>query len=253
MDINGQKGFAIDGPGTPGPSTGIISSTNGSLGGGGTSMLGKAKIDPYFLITQVRMATLSQYCDLTSIPSQNLLDPLRVDVESQVPTINPYSYTGTTGMWDEGEVHHAFIYAESIEMHEPARRKSVPFPSFGDGGEVDRSMRTLKVTKAGVLVRKGMIEAGRAQLVYLKLIFSHTEDLGEGGKKVSSRKWKEWSVILTGSQLLFFKDVAWVSGFLGDAETSESAARPTTFKPDEVISLKDSLAVYDATYSKVSS
>lgn len=51
----------------------------------------------------------------------------------------------------------------------------------------DRDLTTvssLKITKIGLLSRK--------------------EDLAEGGKKAASRKWRGWSVILTGSQLLFF-------------------------------------------------
>lgn len=49
----------------------------------------------------------------------------------------------------------------------------------------DRSpISTLKITKVGLLSRK--------------------EDLAEGGKKAASRKWRGWSVVLTGSQLLFF-------------------------------------------------
>lgn len=43
---------------------------------------------------------------------------------------------------------------------------------------------TLKITKVGLLSRK--------------------DDLTEGGKKAASRKWRGWSVVLTGSQLLFF-------------------------------------------------
>lgn len=43
---------------------------------------------------------------------------------------------------------------------------------------------SLKITKVGLLSRK--------------------EDLVEGGKKAPSRKWRGWSVVLTGSQLLFF-------------------------------------------------
>lgn len=44
-------------------------------------------------------------------------------------------------------------------------------------------MASLKIVKIGVLSRK--------------------EDFVQG-KKSASRKWKSWSVILTGSQLLFF-------------------------------------------------
>lgn len=66
------------------------------------------------------------------------------------------------------------------------------FPTVSNGTFIadapkkkDRSpISTLKITKVGLLSRK--------------------EDLAEGGKKAASRKWRGWSVVLTGSQLLFF-------------------------------------------------
>jgi hypothetical protein len=42
----------------------------------------------------------------------------------------------------------------------------------------------VRMTKVGLLTRK--------------------DDLLEGGKRGNWRKWKQWTVILTGSQLLFF-------------------------------------------------
>jgi hypothetical protein len=35
-------------------------------------------------------------------------------------------------------------------------------------------------------------------------LLTRKDDLLEGGKKGNWRKWKQWTVILTGSQLLFF-------------------------------------------------
>lgn len=126
------------------------------------------------------------------------------------------------------------------------------------------SVSSLKITKIGLLSRK--------------------EDLAEGGKKAASRKWKGWSVVLTGSQLLFFvshelqvasgpeadesfehceqKDPNWAGALqrvLDAAENSAAASGSRTdehqvlvcslstpFKPDAVLSLADSAAIYDA-------
>ncbi|KDQ06212.1 hypothetical protein BOTBODRAFT_60713 [Botryobasidium botryosum FD-172 SS1] len=178
--------------------------------GGGSTLLGKPKIDPYFLI------------------AQKLLDPLRAEVESHIPTRNPFRFTGPAGMWNEQELQRAFATAESIEIHEPTRRKSAPLPSFPESDEeADHRGKTVKVTKIGVLSRK--------------------EDLAEGGRKASSRKWKDWSVILTGSQLLFLKDTAWAGMLLGDETASVNFSQ---FKPDEWVSIKDAIALYDLTYDK---
>ena len=74
-----------------------------------------------------------------------------------------------------------------------------------------------------------------------------SEDILEGGKRAGNRKWKEWSVVLTGSQLLFLKEVAWVSSLHADP----SGVNPVLFKPDEWLSVKDAVALYDLTYDKV--
>ena len=95
--------------------------------------------------------------------------------------------------------------------------------------------------------------------------FLRVEDLGDGGKKASSRSWKNFTVILTGSQLLFFKDPAWATVF--QKQTEEHAAhasrrgsegsritlpKMSAFKPDEVLSVKDAIAITETSYSKVS-
>jgi hypothetical protein len=84
------------------------------------------------------------------------------------------------------------------------------------------------------------------------------DDLTESSKK-TNRKWKNWSVILTGSQLLFFKDPMWALTLLEQArlcaeDGSGNMLLPnmTVFKPDEVFPVKDCIAVFDRGYIKVS-
>jgi hypothetical protein len=71
-----------------------------------------------------------------------------------------------------------------------------------------------------------------------------------------TRKWKSWSVILTGSQLLFFKDPTWALNLLEQINSATSLdkevagepgqlQRMINFKPDEVFPVKDCFAVYD--------
>ena len=183
------------------------------------------------------------------INSQNLLDPLRVPIENFVPFESPYSYKGTGEPWDDENLHNAFACAVSIEVGAMGNYKASP-PFFGlSGGGLPSSMMnmgampgiypetgeiwTLKVTKVGLLNRK--------------------DDTLEGGKKSINRKWKIWSVILTGSQLLLFRDLSWAATFLQQSELSDSQILPQAplFKPDELLSVKDAIAVYDKSYVKV--
>ena len=77
------------------------------------------------------------------------------------------------------------------------------------------------------------------------------------GKK-TARNWRGWSAILTGSQLLFFKDPVWALTLIEQMQRStgdELASRLSLpeamiFKPDEVIPVKDCVAVYEP-YSKI--
>lgn len=92
---------------------------------------------------------------------------------------------------------------------------------------------TIKLTKVAVLNRK--------------------DELLEGGKKSSNRKWRPYSVALTRSQLLLFRDISWSSTLLSWNDPPRKPPIPSTlFKPDEIISLHDALAVLDRSYSRVS-
>ena len=69
------------------------------------------------------------------------------------------------------------------------------------------------------------------------------------------RKWKEMTMILTSSHLIFFRDPSLSSDFKAQSNLSPSCvfAQPATvIKPDEMISLDGSIALYDVTYKKVS-
>lgn len=108
---------------------------------------------------------------------QNLLGSLRVDVESHVALRNPFSYQGTAGSWNEGELRRSFALADIIEIETAENRRisTMPFFSLRVGG-VQAPMLNgsaglphvfpepnghpaetalLKVTKVGLLRRKG--------------------------------------------------------------------------------------------------
>ena len=196
-------------------------------------------LDLYFL---VKMAYKTS-------TAQDLLGPLRVDVERYIPLENPYTYEGTNGPWNEQELHCAFVRAKVLEINSPITDRPPTLftlsPSDNPGTSISNAndfpsvpsskgeTRNLKITKYGLLNRK--------------------DDISEGGKKTMNRKWKSWSVVLTGSQLLFFRDSTWTSTLqtLSTDSPTHHAIPSTILRPDELFSLKDSIAVYDRSYTKV--
>ncbi|KAI0274709.1 hypothetical protein BC834DRAFT_1037375 [Gloeopeniophorella convolvens] len=204
-----------------------------SLPGNGSSvtLLGKSnKIDPYYLI------------------AKNLLGPLRVDVEAYVPRENPYSYEGTSGPWDEAYMHEMFLDAGIIEVGGPDRRMSTSVFALSVGGIPTpyanlhpppdsvyhpRQVSALRVVKVGLLNCKDI-----------------TLDFG---KRAKAGKWRIWSVILTGSQLLLFRDHAWAINLqkqMASPDRHRLSPPAPVLKPDEVLPLKDSVALYDRSDDK---
>lgn len=217
---------------------------------GPTPLLSRgSKIDPYFLITKVSAASPVMCVFLTSF-AKGLLDPLRVNVEAYVTTQSPYSYEGTGGPWDEEELQRAFLMADVIEVNSADVTRTSFFNIGGTGGSFNSVSNgvsaqanpspsvpqplALRVTKVGLLNRK--------------------DDVLAGGRKASNRKWKSWSVLLTGSQLLFFRDTTWATALSSqdsppDGRIVYPEAAP--FRPDEILSVKDAVAVHDELYMKV--
>lgn len=162
-----------------------------------------------------------------------------MDVNSLIPLKNPYSYEGKNGRWDEAELHDAFIKGNVVEIDFATINRPPATFSLYAGGSIDfldtnhlnRGTWRLKVTKVGVLNRK--------------------DDLIEGGKKALNRKWKTWSVILTGSQLLFCRDPTVASTLLLPSGAFDCRLESLVLRPDEFLSLKDAIALYDRSYVKV--
>ena len=163
---------------------------------------------------------------------------------------NRYSYQGTLGPWNEGDMHATFSKACTIEVRGADRRMSTSVFALNIGGfptanssphqpsgfSYSHQVSTLKVAKAGLLTRKDT-----------------TLDLG---KRVKASKWRLWGVILTRSQMLFFRDHARAVGLEEQMRfrDGETLVPPVSLpKPDEVLSLKDSVALYDYPYDKVRS
>ena len=184
---------------------------------------------------------------LTKVP-QNLLDDLRVDIHTYIPLNTPYFYQGTGGPWDEDQLLRAFATANVVEVTSENRHMASPWFNLNVGGgpssvammaspafPVMHDVVTLKVTKVGPLQRK--------------------DEYLEGGRKANGRKWKEWSVLLTGSQLLFHRDPLWAQSIQSRLDSNDNVValnHASMPRPDEMYSVRDAVAVYDRSYTKVS-
>ena len=175
-----------------------------------------------------------------------------MDVHSLIPPESPYFYQGTGDPWNEDELQRAFALAMAVEVAGLEARYVSPWfglsVSGGPGPIFQSSLSSIpytpvhsgasiiKVTKVGLLNRK--------------------EDTIEGGRRAINRKWREWCVVLTGSQLLFLRDASWF-GHLhqqGDPENGQVVvAQALLPQPDEILSVRDTVAVYDKSYNKVCS
>ncbi|KAL0950980.1 hypothetical protein HGRIS_007727 [Hohenbuehelia grisea] len=225
LDVNGQRGFS---------SEGLSRKSSVALFGNVSNGVPARsnKVDPYYLITN------------------NLLDPLRVNMEVHVPLTNPYSFEGTSGPWNEDVLQRAFAKATVLEVGAVDHTRASPFfglsvggapsPLLGNMGAIpevyfpsSNEVWTLKVAKVGLLQRK--------------------DDVLHGGKKSTNRKWRPLSVILTGSQLLFFRDPSWATALAARTEQTDGQIifpQATIFKPDELLSVKGAVAVYDKSYTR---
>jgi len=176
-----------------------------------------------------------------------------VDIAECLPTESPYSFAGTQGPWDEAKMRHAFSKMELVEVDAlEQRRMTSSLLNLSMGAQAmtysnmnvfadsptsptfpDRAL-ALKVTKVGLLNRKDVSS--------------------DSCKRISNRKWRKRSAILTGSQLMLFRDVTWATYILEQAGSIDGQCLLSSeflLKPDELLSVKGAVAVYDGSYDKV--
>jgi hypothetical protein len=172
-----------------------------------------------------------------------------VDVEEYAPLEKRYSYKDNLTTWNEKNMHEAFSNAGIIEVGGTERRMSTMFtrnlgpfgttlPLHQSSGSTNtpHQVSALRVAKAGLLSRKDT-----------------TLDIG---KRAKTGKWRSWSVVLTSSQLLLFRDHSWATSLQEQMKLRDGRALippVPLLKPDEVLSLKDSVALHDSSGDKVRS
>ncbi|KAI9874901.1 MAG: hypothetical protein M1830_009146 [Pleopsidium flavum] len=180
----------------------------------------KEQVDPYNLILD------------------NNLDVLRPTLKDVMTLEDPYDYLGTAESLDLTNLHKTFFKSGVLQIVSSRSRPeafmsqaTITNPAEAHPGLVD-----IKVTKVGILWRK------------------------DAKKKKTRSPWQEWGAILTGSQLYFFRNTAWIKNLVHQYDSHHRqghAGSPVTFKPpleqfkpDALMSTDDAVGLLDSSYKK---
>ncbi|KKY29653.1 putative protein transporter sec73 [Diaporthe ampelina] len=180
----------------------------------------KEPIDPYTIILDNRLEILRP----------NLKDVMHLD--------DHFSYLGTAQSLNLKELQRTFFRTGILQIVSARSRpdafmteKTATNPQEAQPGVVD-----IKVTKVGLLWRKDV------------------------KKKKTRSPWQEWGAILTGAQLYFFRNTAWVKNLMHQYEAHVKQGHDgmpiifkpplETFKPDALMSTDGAVSLLDSTYKK---
>ena len=180
----------------------------------------KEPVDPYALILDGKVQTL------------------RPEVKHPMHLEEHYSYLGTASALNLQDLQKTFFRTGVLQIVSPRSRpdafmseKTVTNPEDAHPGIVD-----IKITKVGLLWRK------------------------DAKKKKTRSPWQEWGAILTGAQLYFFRNTAWVKSLMHQYETHTKQGQDgipvifkpplEQFKPDALMSTDDAVALLDSDYKK---
>jgi hypothetical protein len=180
----------------------------------------KEPVDPYTLIID------------------NKLDSLRPNLKDQMHLDEHYNYLGTSQSLNLQDLQKTFFKTGVLQIVSARSRpdafmseKTVTNPEEAHPGIVD-----IKITKVGLLWRK------------------------DPKKKKTRSPWQEWGAILTGAQLYFFRNVAWIKNLMHQYEVHIKQGHDgipvifkpplEQFKPDALMSTDDAVALLDSTYKK---
>lgn len=180
----------------------------------------KDPIDPYTLILD------------------NRLDILRPNLKDVMHLEDHFSYLGTAQELNLKDLQRTFFRTGILQIVSARSRpdafmseRTASNPQEAQPGVVD-----IKVTKVGLLWRKDV------------------------KKKKTRSPWQEWGAILTGAQLYFFRNTAWVKNLMHQYESHIKQGHDgipiifkpplETFKPDALMSTDGAVALLDSTYKK---
>lgn len=180
----------------------------------------KEPIDPYTIILD------------------NRLDILRPNLKDVMHLEDHFSYMGTAPCLNLKELQNTFFRTGILQIVSARSRpdafmseKTATNPDEAQPGVVD-----IKVTKVGLLWRKDV------------------------KKKKTRSPWQEWGAILTGAQLYFFRNTAWVKNLMHQYDSHIKNGHDgipiifkpplESFKPDALMSTDGAVALLDSTYKK---
>lgn len=171
-----------------------------------------------------------------------------MNVEQHIPFENHYSYKDNSGVWNEESMHKIFINAGVIEVVRSDRRMSTLGFGLNFGGTGATHQNSRQLSDPTYSHQNSALRVVKVGLFYRK------ETSLDFGKRVKASKWRLWSVILTSSQLFFFRDQAWATSLQEQMRYRDKrilVPPVPLLKPDEVLSLKDSVALHDRSQDKV--
>ncbi len=182
-------------------------------------------------------------------PSKDPVDPYTLIIDSKLDTLRPnlkevmyleehYSYLGTSQSLNLSDLQKTFFRTGVLQIVSARSRpdafmsdKTLNNPEEAHPGIVD-----IKITKVGLLWRK------------------------DAKKKKTRSPWQEWGAILTGAQLYFFRNTAWIKNLMHQLDTHIKQGHDgipvifkpplDQFKPDALMSTDDAVALLDSTYKK---
>lgn len=180
----------------------------------------KEPIDPYTLIID------------------NRLDILRPNLKDVMHIEEHYNYLGTARLLNLKELQSTFFKTGVLQIISLRSRpdafmteQTTANPQEAHPGVID-----IKITKVGLLWRK------------------------DTKKKRTRSPWQEWGAILTGAQLYFFRNTAWIKNLMHQHETHVRQGHEgmpvifkpplDDFKPDALLPTDGAVALHDAMYKK---
>ena len=180
----------------------------------------KEQVDPYNLILE------------------NRLEVLRPTLKDVMNLEDPYNYLGTAESLDLANLHKTFFKSGVLQIVSSRSRPEafMTQATISNPAEAHPGLVDIKVTKVGILLRK------------------------DAKKKKGRSPWQEWGAILTGSQLYFFRNTAWIKNLVHQYDSHHKhglAGTPVTFKPpleqfkpDALMSTDDAVGLVDSSYKK---
>lgn len=179
----------------------------------------KEPVDPYEVILEKKLEILRP----------NLKDVMHLeDTYGYLGTSNSVNLAGVIGAFSNSGILQILSRRSRPEAYKNANNLSLP--DEGTPGVVN-----VRVSKVGLLWRK------------------------DTKKKKTRSPWQEWGVLLTASQLFFFKNHGWVKTLMTQYEhhrkhhkRSPVVFKPALeeFKPDALVPTDDAVALVDATYKR---